>query len=79
MGVPGFDADELISCMKSMRTMYGKEENKCKVRSGAATPVQTVCQKSILKKFEFLRPHLKVVSTRAPKVSFSINKYAIFY
>ena len=78
MGVPGYDADQLISWMKSMQTMYDKEKI-CKARSGAATPVQTVHQKWVLKTFEFPHPHLKVVSTRVANVNFFINKYAIFY
>ena len=41
MGVLGFDATMLAGWMKSMRTMYGKEEKKVKGKSGDAPPILT--------------------------------------
>ena len=38
MGVWGFNAKMLAGWMKSMRTMYGKEEKKAKGKSGTAPP-----------------------------------------
>ena len=54
MGVRGFDAKMLAGWMKSMRTMYGKEEKKAKGKSGAAPPVLTSRQHWVVDTFKFL-------------------------
>ena len=48
MGVQGFNAKMLAGWMKSMRTMYGKEEKKAKGKSGAAPPILTSRQCGIV-------------------------------
>ena len=48
MGVRGFHAKLLAGWMKSMRTMYGKDKNKAKGKSGAATPILTSRQCGIV-------------------------------
>ena len=53
MGVRGFDAKMLAGWMKSVRTMYGKEE-KAKRKSGAAPPVLTSRQRWVVETFHFL-------------------------
>ena len=47
-----FDAGMLTGWMKSMWTMYGKEEKKSKGKSGAAPPILTVHQKWVLETFK---------------------------
>ena len=54
MGVPGFDVVMLVGWMKSMRTMYGKEEKKAKGKSKAASPVLTSRQRWVVDTFKFL-------------------------
>ena len=81
LGVRGFDAKMLAGWMKSMRTMYGKEEKKAKGKSGAAPPVLTSRQHWVLETFKFLRPHLKVGKLRKVmgQVSFIIYYYLFIY
>ena len=81
LGVRGFDAGMLMGWMKSMRTMYSKEEKKSKGKSGAAPPILTVRQKWVLDTFSFLHPNLKVGTKRRVlgQVSVIINKYPNFY
>ena len=64
MGVQGFDAAMLASWMKSIRTMYGKQEKKSKGKSGAAPPFLISWQCWVLDTFTFLRPHIKVQKIR---------------
>ena len=75
-GVQGLDAKMLAGWMKSMRTMYGKEEKKAKGKSGAAPPVLTSRQLWVVKTFHFLHPHLKVGKAR--KVLGQVT-YIIYY
>ena len=57
MGVRGFDAKMLAGWMKSMRTMYDKEEKKAKGKSGAAPHILTSRQCGIvLLSDEWYRP-----------------------
>ena len=78
MGVRGFDAAMLAGWVKSMQTMYGKEE-KYKGKSGAAPPILTSWQCWVLDTFAFLLPHLKVGTTRRILGQVSIIKYHKFY
>ena len=53
MGMRGFDTGMLMGWMKSMQTMYSKEEKKSKVKSGAAPPILTIQQGWVLDTFSF--------------------------
>ena len=81
MEVRVFNAGMLMGWMKSMQTMYDKEEKKSKGKSGAAPPILSVHQKWVLDTFSFLPPHLKVGTKRRVlgQVSVIINKYPNLY
>ena len=54
----------MLGWMKSMRTMYGKEEKQSKGKSGAAPPILTDQQRWVLDTVGLLRPNLKVRTKR---------------